>query len=157
MKKMIKMLVLDVDGCLTDGSIYMSSDGELMKQFNVKDGYAIKTILKEKDITPAVITGRKSDIVKRRCDELDVTELIQGSTNKLEDLNVLVKKYGLSLDEVACIGDDVPDLEIIKSCGLSACPVDAVKDIKGVVSYVSPFQGGHGAVRDIIEWVVSQN
>ena len=156
MKMKIKMLVLDVDGCLTDGSIYMSPDGELMKQFNVKDGYAIKNILKENNIIPVVITGRKSDIVKRRCDELDVKDLIQGSTNKLEDLSKLLQKYGLTIDEVACIGDDIPDLEVIKLCGLSACPSDAIKDVKENASYVSAFPGGHGAVRDIIEWVVSQ-
>lgn len=155
MKKKIKILVLDVDGCLTDGSIYMSSDGELMKQFNVKDGYAIKNILKENNIIPVVITGRKSDIVKRRCDELDVKDLIQGSTNKLEDLSKLLQKYGLTIDEVACIGDDIPDLEMIKLCGLSACPYDAVMEIKDRVSYISPLLGGHGAVRDIIDWIVS--
>lgn len=148
------MLVLDVDGCLTDGSIYMSPDGELMKQFNVKDGYAIKNILKENNIIPVVITGRKSDIVKRRCDELNVIDLIQGSTDKLDDLYKLMKKYGLNPDEVACVGDDIPELGMIKACGISACPVDAVKVVRENVSYISHFAGGHGAVRDIIEWLL---
>ncbi len=152
----IKLLVLDVDGCMTDGSIYLGPDGELMKQFNVKDGYAIKNILKENTIIPAVITGRQSLIVKRRCEELGVADLIQGCTDKLRDLSQLMEKYNINYDEVACIGDDIPDLELVKHCKLSGCPCDAVNEIKENVSYVSPVPGGHGAVRDIIEWIVAQ-
>ena len=147
--KKIKMLVMDVDGTLTDGKIYIGSQGEVMKAFNVKDGYAIKHILPEMGIIPVIITGRTSAIVEYRARELDITELYQGVTDKLAQLKKLAEKYQLTKDQIAYIGDDVNDLECIKYCGFSACPNDAVEEVKRCVSYVCSVFGGGGAVREI--------
>lgn len=154
MNSMIKMLIMDVDGTLTDGGIYIGENGETMKRFNVKDGYGIHNILKEYKIRPVVITGRCSTAVENRCRELGIVDLIQKSKDKLTDSLSLLKKYSLQWEEVACIGDDIPDLEIIKKSGLSGCPADAVDRVKQEVDYVSPYHGGDGAVRDFIEWIV---
>ncbi len=149
----IKLLVMDVDGTLTDGKIYLSTEGEFMKAFNVKDGYAIKHILPEHNIIPAIITGRKSIIVQKRCEELDIKYLFQNVKDKLPVLKELVQSLNLSLENVAYIGDDVNDLECLKVCRFSACPNDAVDEVKDVCMYVSSFNGGDGAVRDIIEYI----
>ncbi len=152
--KIIRLLVMDVDGCLTDGNIYMSHDGEMMKQFNVKDGYGIRHILNEAEIIPVIITGRKSAILVKRCEELCIKELIQGSEDKLDSLINVMERYDVGFDEVAAIGDDIPDIAILEKVGLSGCPVDAVTQVKDLVDYVSPVPGGRGAVRDFIEWLV---
>lgn len=146
----IKMLVMDVDGTLTDGKIYMGANGELMKAFDVKDGYAI-VHLKEKGIEPVIITGRESPIVQSRAKELHITELYQGVRNKLEKLKQVADQYGLCLEEIAYIGDDLNDLDCIRVCGLTACPEDAVEEVKENVSYVCTRQGGRGAVREFID------
>lgn len=144
------MLVMDVDGTLTDGRIYIGSAGELMKAFNVKDGYAIAR-LKEFDIEPVIITGRNSDIVCTRARELKITELHQGIEDKLTQLQLLAKKYNLSSDEIAYIGDDLNDIECMKYCGISACPGDAIGQVKAVADYICENLGGRGAVREFIE------
>lgn len=146
----IKLLVMDVDGTLTDGKIYMSANGELMKAFNIKDGYAIAH-LREYGIEPVIITGRESDIVKQRCKELGITELYQGVGNKLFCLRSICEKKGLALANVAYMGDDVNDLPCIQYCGHSSCPSDAVKPVKEKVLYICETKGGEGAVREYIE------
>lgn len=153
---MIKILVMDVDGTLTDGGIYISDRGEEFKRFNSKDGYGIHNILKENGIVPVIITGRKSLIVQNRCKELKISEVYQGCNDKLSVLCEVINKYGCSMDEVACIGDDLNDIEIIKMAGLSGCPADAVQRVKNEVDYISAYGGGHGAVRDFIEWIVER-
>ena len=151
----IKMLVMDVDGTLTDGKIYMSANGELMKAFNIKDGYAIAR-LRDYGIESVIITGRKSDIVSKRCEELKITELYQGIENKLFKLKDICTKKGLTLSQVAYIGDDVNDLPCIQQCGITACPVDAVKKVKSAVTVVTEAKGGEGAVREFCEYLVEK-
>ena len=148
--KMIKMLVMDVDGTLTDGRIYIGADGEAMKAFDVKDGYGIVQ-LRNKGVLPVIITGRKSTIVEKRAAELGISELHQGIHNKLEKLKELVEKYEIKAEEIAYIGDDLNDLECINYCSLSACPNDAIEEIKSFVSYVCKKNGGQGAVREFID------
>lgn len=150
----IKMLVMDVDGTLTDGKIYIGADGEVMKAFNVKDGYAISH-LKDHGIIPVIITGRESEIVKYRAKELSVTELYQGVKDKLSVLKEVAEKYAISSEEIAYIGDDINDLECMKYCGYSGCPQDAIFLIKQFVSYICNYNGGAGAVREFIEVVYS--
>lgn len=150
----IKLLVMDVDGTLTDGKIYMSSNGELMKAFNIKDGYAIAR-LRDYGIEPVIITGRNSEIVSQRCAELNITELHQGIENKSYKLRDVCKKYSIDLSQVAYIGDDLNDLPCMKICGYSACPSDAMKQVKDSVSYVCQANGGDGAVREFIEHIIS--
>lgn len=148
--KKIKMLVMDVDGTLTDGKIYIGENGEIMKAFNVKDGYAIVS-LKDYNITPVIITGRKSKIVEMRAKELKITELHQGVSDKLTLLKEIAKSYNVNQEEIAYIGDDLNDLECIEFCGLSACPSDAIDLVKEKVNYVCKQSAGNGAVREFVD------
>ncbi len=147
------MLVMDVDGTMTDGKIYMSAKGELVKAFNIKDGYAIAR-LRDYGIEPVIITGRSSEIVKQRCAELKITELHQGVENKSYKLREVCKKYGIALSQVAYIGDDLNDLPCMKICGFSACPSDAMKQVRDSVNFVCEANGGNGAVREFIEFLL---
>lgn len=153
---MIKYLVMDVDGTLTDGKIYMSASGEIMKAFNIKDGYGIHNMLIPAGITPVIITGRKSDIVTNRAKELGIAMVHQGVSDKAGKL----KEVAEDLSTVAFIGDDLNDMpciELVKGAGgLNGCPFDAVKEVKENVDFVSEYKGGEGAVRDFIEWLISQ-
>ena len=154
---MIKYLVMDVDGTLTDIKIYMSQTGELCKAFNIKDGCGIHDILIPAGIVPVIITGRSSDIVLNRCKELGIANVFQGVSNKIEKLNEITTDLSI----VAYIGDDINDLscmEPVKSAGgLIGCPADAVKKVKEMVDYIAPHNGGDGAVRDFIEWIINRS
>lgn len=141
---------MDVDGTLTDGKIYMSADGELMKAFNIKDGYAIAH-LEDKQIVPVIITGRSSEILVRRCRELGIVELYQGIEDKTAKLLSICKKFQVEASNVAYIGDDLNDLECMKICGYSAAPADAAKEVLASVDYICKHRGGEGAVREFIE------
>jgi len=153
--KKIKLFIMDVDGTLTDGQIYMGQDGELFKVFNIKDGYGIKKLL-ENNIIPVIITSRKSKIVELRAEELGVLEVYQAVDNKIEQLNKLAYKYGCKLDEIAYVGDDDNDFHCINMCGLSGCPDDSSQLIKENVDFVSKYDGGNGAVRDFIEYLLAK-
>ena len=165
--KMPKFLVMDVDGTLTDGKIYMSDNGELFKAFNIKDGCGIKDILPQYGIVPVIITARKSKLLALRCKELRIEELHQGISDKYTTLETIVQKYtaenhiDYSLKDVAFIGDDILDLQcmipIASEGGLVGCPADAVNEVKKISSFVSSNKGGEGAVRDFIEWIVRRH
>lgn len=145
---------MDVDGTLTDGKIYMSGSGELFKAFNIKDGYTIYTLDKI-GIVPVIITGRLSDIVARRAEELRIKECHQGISDKLAKLQDIMQRYNATLDEVAYIGDDYNDLECMRLCGYSACPADAEDDIKQQVDYVCEAKAGEGAVREFVKKIIN--
>lgn len=150
---MIKYLVMDVDGTLTDGKIYIAPSGEAMKAFNIKDGYGIHDILIPSGVVPVIITGRTSDIVLNRCRELGITEVHQGVKDKVEKLQSLVGDFS----DVAYIGDDLNDfacMEAVKAAGgIVGCPADAVEMVKVIADYVAVHNGGEGAVRDFVEWL----
>lgn len=160
----IKVLVMDVDGTLTDGKIYMGADGEMFKAFNIKDGYGINDILRFEGIVPVIITGRQSKIVENRCKELHIEHLHQGIHDKLGVLRQVLaqleteKDDVLGLENVAYIGDDCNDLVCMQAVrdagGLVGCPADAMRQVIDIASYVSSRNGGDGAVRDFIEWFV---
>jgi 3-deoxy-D-manno-octulosonate 8-phosphate phosphatase (KDO 8-P phosphatase) len=152
----IKILVMDVDGTLTDGKIYIGADGEMLKAFNVKDGLGISK-LRSNNIIPAIITGRESEILKRRSEELMIEELYQGEENKIDKLNELVERYKCSLSEVAFIGDDENDLQCMRVCGYTGCPADAIESVKKEVDYICDKNGGEGAVREFIEKILKSN
>ena len=156
-KNMINYLFLDVDGTLTDGKIYMGQNGEIMKAFNIKDGCGIHDILSPSGIIPVVITGRISDIVLHRCQEIGISEVYQGVSNKLETLMSIVGDKS-NLKNVAYMGDDINDLPCMAAIkekgGLVGCPADAVEKVKKVANYISKQNGGNGAVRDFIEWII---
>ena len=149
----IKMLVMDVDGTLTDGCIYMGPDGEAMKAFNCQDGYGIAQILPKLGITPVIITGRKSKILENRAKELKIVHLHQGVADKLPKLKAIAQELGAGREEIAYIGDDLNDLECLQYCGFSACPADAVPAVASVVDYVCKRDGGRGAVRELIDYL----
>lgn len=147
----IKLLVMDVDGTLTDGRIYIGAQGEVMKAFDVRDGYAIAHILPQLGITPVIITGRSSDIVEQRAKELKIVELYQGISDKLAQLKEVTAKFGASADEIAYIGDDLNDMDCIRYAGSTACPADAIPEVRDAVDYVCKCDGGRGAVREFID------
>lgn len=152
---MIKLIVLDVDGTLTDGKLYIDNMGNEMKAFDVKDGLAISQSIKQ-GLIFAIITGKTSKIVERRGKELGIQEIIQGSWNKVEDLEKILKKYNITYEETAYIGDDLIDLKPMKLCGFSACPKDSVNEIIEISDLVSTKNGGCGAVREILEFILKK-
>lgn len=153
--KKIKMFIMDVDGTLTDGKIYIGHHGEEFKAFNVKDGYGIK-LLKEKGIIPAIITGRNSEIVNRRAQELGIEEVFQGIENKLEKYDYLKMKYDLCDDEIAYIGDDLNDLCIIQKVGVKFAVSNCVPSLREYCDYISQFNGGDGAVREVVDFIIAE-
>ena len=152
---MIKLIVLDVDGTLTDGTIYYDSDGTEMKAFNVKDGAVLKPLPKL-GISVIFITGRESDATIKRAAELGINA-IQGVSNKEVVLKEYIKKHRFNQKEILYIGDDINDYAAMKFCGFRACPSDAVNEIRNICDYISPLSGGRGAVRDIIEMILRNN
>lgn len=150
----IKMAVFDVDGVLTDGSITYDENGIEYKTFNVKDGQGI-VMLGKKGIITAIITARESGTVKKRFDNLGMTELYMGQKNKLVAMKELLEKYNLEFSQVAYMGDDIPDLCILKEVGLSACPCDAIDEVRQTCTFVSSKNGGRGAVRELTDLIHS--
>lgn len=146
----IKLLFMDVDGTLTDGKIYMGENGEVMKAFDIKDGYGINEILPKLGIVPVIITGRTSKIVENRARELHITELYQGKHDKLDTMLDVMKKYSCTKENCAYIGDDVLDITCMEQCAIAACPADAVQEVKEICQYVCENVAGRGAVREFI-------
>lgn len=155
MNNSIRMLIMDVDGTLTDGKIYYASNGIEMKAFSIKDGYAIKHFLPQYHIIPVIITGRTSTIVERRASELGIIEVYQGISDKPRIMCSVMEKYNLKKENVAYIGDDLNDKECMDGCGYIGCPADAAEEIRKIADYVSEKTGGNGAVRDFIEFIAN--
>ena len=151
----IKLIVLDVDGTLTDGGIYYDSQGNEMKRFDVKDGLGIKVGIAA-GLEFAVITGRESPMVERSVKELGIQHLLSGVQIKLPALKQLMKKLQLCPDEVCYFGDDLNDLESMEYVGIAACPADASEEIRCISYYVAAHDGGHGAVRDFVQEILQQ-
>lgn len=150
----IKLFAMDVDGALTDGGMYYSEKGEVMKKFNTKDGMGIELLL-EKGIIPVIITNEKSKLVLKRAEKLKIDEVYIGIENKVDTLKKIIKKYNLSFKEVAYIGDDINDLELLKKVGFSSAPQDSIDSVKKIVDYVTLRKGGEGAVREVIDIILS--
>lgn len=156
----IKYLVMDVDGTLTDGKIYMGAQGEVCKAFNIKDGYGLHDMAPKTDIIPVIITGRKSSIVDNRCKELGISMVFQGVSDKRAKLQEIIDGDKEDISSVAFIGDDNNDLssmELVKNGGgITACPNDAAKEIVEISDYVCQKNGGEGAVREFIDWIINK-
>ena len=148
----IKLLVFDVDGVMTDGSITYDENGIEYKTFNAKDGHGLAKMVKNGFMT-AVITGRRNGTVDRRAEDLRFTEVYQGVKNKLPILEGIMQKYELSFEEVSYMGDDEPDIPILEKVGIAACPSDAVDNVKKICNFISTKEGGHGAVRELCDFV----
>jgi len=149
----IKVLFLDVDGVLTDGSVLVTERGEQLRRFSIKDGYAIQLAIK-RGLRIAIISGGKSQGVLKRLRGLGVEDVFLGVGDKLTVMQDIMLRYDVALAEVAFMGDDIPDLVCLKQVGLALCPQDAVEEIKAVAHYVSPKKGGEGCVRDVIEKIL---
>ncbi len=147
---MIDLIILDVDGCLTDGKIIYSNSGDETKAFNVKDGLAISCWVKLGH-QAAIITGRHSKLLERRANELGITHLHQGVKDKAAQLNYLSEKLNIPLRNIAAIGDDLNDYKMLSMVGLSFTPQDGSKHVKSMVKRVCEADGGEGAVREMIE------
>jgi 3-deoxy-D-manno-octulosonate 8-phosphate phosphatase (KDO 8-P phosphatase) len=154
--KKIKLVILDVDGVLTDGSIILDNEGNELKMFHVRDGHGIK-LLSRAGIRVAIVTGRKSAVVEKRAEELGITDVYQGVFRKSAVYGSLLQKYGYSDEEAAFMGDDIVDVEILKKAGLSAVPCDADEGAKKWAAFISAKKGGRGAVREFIELILKSS
>ena len=149
----ITTLIFDVDGVLTNGIVTIMPDGELVRNMNIKDGYALKTAV-DKGLNICIISGGKNEGVRTRLANLGIKDIFLGAHNKIEQYNELVEKYNLQPENVLYMGDDVPDFPVMKLVGLPCCPNDAAREIQQVSKYISDKKGGEGCVRDIIEQIL---
>lgn len=146
----IKLLLLDVDGVMTDGGVYIAESGDRFKKFHIQDGYGIVKLQKQ-GVRVGIITGGNSKMVQRRADELGIVDVYQNFDDKITAYEKVKAKYQLSDDQIAHIGDDELDLPLIERVGFSAAPADAVPMVRKKVHYVCKRRGGEGAVREVIE------
>ncbi len=149
----VKLIIFDVDGTMTDGGMYYSAEGEVMKKFHVKDGMGI-VLLKKAEFKIAVMTSEDSPIAAARANKLGVDATILGCHNKTDAVKTLAEEMGLEMKEIAFMGDDVNDLHAMNLVGFSACPADAVDAIKHVADYVCQAKAGNGAVRELAEIIL---
>lgn len=152
---MIKLILLDVDGTLTDGGIYLGNSGEELKKFNVKDGYAIVNAQKL-GIEFGIITGGESELLKKRVEKLKIKYLFQGISEKTLILSDIMNKTGLKSEEIAYMGDDLNDIKVIKKIGFSGTPLDGANEIKAIADFISTKNGGEGAVREFVEVILKK-
>lgn len=152
----IKALVLDVDGVLTDGSLTFDEEGKEYKTFNAKDGQGIVMLNKTGFVT-AIITARENGTVRHRFKNLGMTKLYEGSKNKIASLKELMKEFNLQPEEIAYMGDDLPDICVLKTVGLPCCPADATEEVKKYAKFVSSKNGGRGAVRELCDLILKSS
>lgn len=148
----VKMFLTDCDGCLTDGGMYYSEKGDELKKFNTKDGMGFK-ILREHGIVTGIITGENVELNRRRAEKLKLDEIISGCTDKISAIKGLCEKYGTSIENVAYVGDDINDMEVIKAVGLGCCPNNAMEEVKKAADYIAKLNGGEGVIREIVELI----
>jgi 3-deoxy-D-manno-octulosonate 8-phosphate phosphatase (KDO 8-P phosphatase) len=151
--KKIKLLILDVDGVMTDGRIIMDSEGRELKNFDVRDGHGIKMIQRY-GIKVAILTGRKSKVVEHRAKDLEIKDVYQKAFNKKEVFEKIIQKHKLSNKEIAFMGDDIVDIPVLKIVGFSASVANALDIVKRQVDYITKNNGGHGAVREVCEMIL---
>ena len=149
----VRMLVIDVDGVLTDGAIVYGDDGVELKAFHVRDGSGLK-LWQQQGFHVAILTGRRSRAVEIRAAELGIRTLVQGAADKLQEFTRLLAEGGLQLEEVCSIGDDLPDLPVLMNSGLAVAVADACPEVKAVAHYITRAAGGRGAVREVIELIL---
>ena len=153
--KKIKLLLTDVDGVLTDGGVYYGETGEVLKRFSIRDGMGVERLRKLCGIDTGIVTGELSPSVARRAEKLRITQLHLGIKDKLGRVEEILHAGGWNWEELAFIGDDVNDLDVLQRVGLSACPGDAMAAVSGIVHYRCVAYGGHGAFRELAEWIIS--
>lgn len=166
MKNKLKFLVMDVDGTLTDGKVYIGEKGEIFKAFDIKDGCGIKEILPKYGIVPVIITARKSEMLRKRCEELNIKEIHQDCREKFEKLKEVIAYYSeidsteYTMANVAYVGDDLLDLKCMlplkKTGGLVVCPFNAIDEVKSVADFICTNKCGEGAIREFIDWYTNR-
>lgn len=149
----IKAVFLDVDGVLSSQTVSLSSSGDPQRTVNIKDGYAMQHAVKC-GLHLAIISGARTESIKLRYEKLGLKDIVLGSSVKILVYNELRDRYGLRDEEIVFMGDDIPDYEVMKQCGLPCCPSDACAEIKSVSKYVSDKKGGDGCVRDVLEQIL---
>lgn len=153
---MTKYLVIDVDGTLTDGTVYIGNHGELCKGFFVRDGLGIQQLISS-NVEPIILTSRESRIVVERCKELGIKQIYQGVKDKKKMLEKIMKDNNIKKEELAYIADDINDIFAIELASIKACPADAVSEMKNICNYISIYKGGQGAVREICDYIINNN
>ena len=148
----VQLLILDVDGVMTDGGIIRDDSGQQIKRFHVRDGSGL-VIWRRLNRQVAIITGKESLVVQHRAEELGIQYVYQNVSNKLEMFEDLLQQLGFDAQQVAYIGDDLPDLPVMRRCGVPIAVADAAEEVKAEARYITRYPGGHGAVRDAIEWL----
>ncbi len=151
--KNINTFIFDVDGVMTNGLIFLGPGGEMLRNMNVKDGYALQLAVR-KGYRIIIISGGSSESVRQRFEQLGIEEIHLGIGHKNKVFDELIRKYDIDPDRVLYLGDDIPDYEVMARVGIAACPADAVEEIKTISKYISPFKGGEGCVRDVLEQVM---
>ncbi|MDG1398300.1 MAG: HAD-IIIA family hydrolase [Polaribacter sp.] len=149
----ITTFIFDVDGVLTSGMLTIMPDGELVRHMNVKDGYAMKTAL-NKGFKVCIISGGTNKAVKSRLAALGIQDIYLGAHNKINEYKEILEKYNLNHENVLYMGDDIPDIPVMKKVGLASCPNNAVPEVQQAARYISNIKGGEGCVRDVIEQVL---
>ena len=149
----ISTFIFDVDGVLTDGTVTIFPDGELVRMMNIKDGYALKTAV-DMGYNVCIISGGTNPAVKSRLQALGITDIYLGAHHKMEQMDEYLDIYNIDPSNVLYMGDDVPDIPVMKICGLATCPKDAVPEVQHISAYISQKKGGKGCVRDVIEQVL---
>ena len=153
--KQIKLLLTDCDGVLTDGGVYYGEQGEVLKKFNMKDGMGVERLRKLANVQTGIITGEMSPSVAKRAEKLQITELHLGIKDKLAVLTQILVNHNLTKDQIAYIGDDVNDIEIMQQVGLTACPSDAISFTKNIADYICENKGGEGCFREFTELIIA--
>ena len=148
----IKLAAFDIDGVMTDGSMIYDENGLQYKTFNAKDGQGIAMLVKL-GIKTAVITAKESGAVLHRAQDLGMTKICQGVKNKLEAMKEIIKEFEFDMSEIAYMGDDLPDIALLREAGLAACPNDAVPEVKSICHFISAKRGGRGAVRELTDLI----
>jgi 3-deoxy-D-manno-octulosonate 8-phosphate phosphatase (KDO 8-P phosphatase) len=151
--RLIRLLILDVDGVMTDGRIIMDYAGREIKNFDVKDGHGIKVLMRY-GIDVVLVTGRRSTVVEHRARDLGISEVHQGVTNKLEIADTILRNRSLNYEHIAFVGDDIVDISLLRRVGFSAAVADAAEDVKKCADYVTVRRGGRGAVREVCEVIL---
>ncbi len=149
----IKAFIFDIDGVLTDGTVHIAEDGQLLRQMNIKDGYAMKVAI-DKGYPVCIISGGSNEGVRIRLQNLGIKDIYMATPDKVEKFHEICDAYQLKPEEILYMGDDIPDYLVMQKVGLPTCPQDAVQEIKGISKYISHANGGKGAVRDVIEQVL---
>jgi len=149
----IKMFLTDCDGCLTDGGMYYSEKGDELKKFNTRDGMGF-SLLKSKGIITGIITSENVELNKRRANKLKLDIIESGCKDKLKTVRELCDQYKIDLQNIAYVGDDINDLEVIRTVGLGCCPADAIEDVKQVSDLVTKSCGGNGVIRDVVDFII---